>query len=102
VGQPASKKGSPLQIHVPEGEAPGRFSNLAMVQHDAESFVLDFCFAQPGGKAAMLVSRVILSPGHAVRLSRALAENLRRYEGRFGSISAGETPAGRPPPGALN
>jgi hypothetical protein len=53
---------------------------------------MDYLFIQqhpaPFGK---LVSRIILTPGHAKRLLQALHENIRRYEEQFGTIDTGVT-----------
>ena len=69
----------------------GVYSNLMMISHRKEEFILDFLFLQPqrapqGAAVATLRSRVITSPEHAKRILRALQENLRRYEESFGVI----------------
>ena len=51
--------------------------------------MLDFMFLQPGRKEAKVGSRVILSPLQAKRLLSALADNVNRYERRFGAIPVG-------------
>ena len=37
-------------------------------------------------------ARVIVSPGHLKRMVTALAENLTRYEQRFGPVTTSEAP----------
>jgi hypothetical protein len=69
----------------------GVYSNLMMVSHRREEFVLDFLFVQPqkseqGGGVANLRSRVITTPEHIKRIVAALEENIRRYEEKFGEI----------------
>jgi len=69
----------------------GVYSNLVMISHRKEEFILDFLFVQPqrsptGQAVANLRARVITSPEHAKRILRALQENLRRYEESFGTI----------------
>ena len=71
----------------------GVYSNLMMVSHRSEEFVLDFLFVQPqkseqGGGVANLRSRVITTPEHIKRIVVALGENIRRYEEKFGEIKA--------------
>lgn len=71
--------------------APGVYSNLMMISHRREEFVLDFLFVQPqrgpGGEAvATLRARVITTPEHTKRVLRALEDNVRRYEAAFGTI----------------
>lgn len=69
----------------------GTYSNLALISHRKEEFVLDFLFVDPQtqsskGDQALLVSRIILNPGHMKRLYQAIGENIQRYEKNFGKI----------------
>jgi hypothetical protein len=48
-----------------------------------------------------LVGSMILSPGHAKRLSRALQENIARYEAQFGTIPEGSGPTPEPTVGFI-
>ena len=71
--------------------APGVYSNLMMISHRREEFVLDFLFVQPqrgpsGEAIATLRARVITTPEHTKRVLRALEDNVRRYEASFGTI----------------
>jgi hypothetical protein len=69
--------------------AKGRFSNFAQVVSTPDAFVLDFSFVQ--GTSGWLLSRILLSPQHAKRLSMALAETIAKHEERFGTIDTGPT-----------
>jgi hypothetical protein len=79
-----------IQIQMDPANALGVYSNLMMVSHRKEEFILDFLFVQPQrapqGALANLRSRVITTPEHAKRILRALEENIRRYEDAFGVI----------------
>ena len=80
-----------MQIQSDPQTTAGVYSNLMMVSHRKEEFVLDFLFVHPqrsqsGEGVANLRSRVITSPEHTKRIVRALEENLRRYEEQFGPI----------------
>jgi hypothetical protein len=80
-----------IQIQIDPQQGTGVYSNLMMISHRKEEFILDFLFLQPqraphGQNVATLRSRVITSPEHAKRILRALQENLRRYEASFGTI----------------
>jgi hypothetical protein len=80
-----------IELQIDPHQAAGVYSNLMMISHRKEEFVLDFLFLQPqqlpqGRSAATLRARVITSPEHAKRILRALQENLRRYEDSFGVI----------------
>lgn len=80
-----------ISIQIDPQYANGVYSNLMMVSHRKEEFILDFLFLQPqrlpqGQSVATLRSRVITSPEHTKRIVRALQENIRRYEESFGPI----------------
>jgi hypothetical protein len=80
-----------LAIQSEPNAAAGVYSNLMMVTHRKEEFVLDFLFVHPqrgadGAQVANLRSRVITSPEHVKRIVRALQDNISRYEAKFGPI----------------
>jgi Protein of unknown function (DUF3467) len=87
-----------VQIKADEKELQGAYSNLVMIQHHAEEFTLNFVYVFPNGTHGKLMSSVIVSPGHAKRIMRALEENIRRFEAQHGTIKEG--PEGAPVPGA--
>lgn len=74
-----------IEIQIDPETMKGVYSNITNIAHGQEEFILDFLYVQeqpaPYGK---LVSKVILSPGHARRLLTALQENIRKYEEKFG------------------
>ena len=78
-----------LQVEMDDVTAQGVYANLAAMSHTETEFVLDFLFVQPNQPKAKLRSRVISSPVHAKRVLAALADNVRKYEERFGTINAG-------------
>ena len=88
-----------LQIDVDDTTAQGAYSNLVLINHNENEFVLDFAYLQPAAPRARVRSRVISSPRHTKRLLKALEMNVRRYEERFGKIE--ELPALEPTPPAL-
>jgi hypothetical protein len=81
-----------VQIKADEKELQGLYSNLMMIQHNGEEFTLNFVYIFPNGAQGKLLSSVIVSPGHAKRIWRALGENISRYEAQFGPIK--EAPEG--------
>ena len=85
-----------VQIKADEKELVGQYSNLAMIHHNAEEFTLHFVYVYPNAPQGKVVASVILSPGHAKRLWRALGENISRFETQFGVIRESPTPV--PPP----
>ena len=75
-----------IQIDIDEGTAQGAYSNLVLINHNENEFVLDFAYLQPAQPRARVRSRIISSPRHTKRLLRALEINVRRYEERYGKI----------------
>ncbi|HVU51357.1 MAG TPA: DUF3467 domain-containing protein [Polyangia bacterium] len=93
--QPKPPEAPQLQIDLDEVTAQGAYSNLVLINHNENEFVLDFAYLQPGAPRARVRSRVISSPRHTKRLLRALEFNVRKYEERFGKIDEPEPfPAG--------
>ncbi len=82
-----------MQIKADEKELQGLYSNLMMIHHGAEEFTLNFIYVFPNGTQGKLLGSMIVSPGHAKRIHRALGENIARYEAQFGAIKEGpDTP----------
>ena len=76
-----------LQIQLRPEIADGKYSNLAMIGHTPNDFLIDFIFAAPGMPQAPVVSRVIMTPENAKKLMLALNDNIAKYEKQFGEIS---------------
>lgn len=87
-----------LQIQLRPETADGKYSNLAMIGHGPNEFLIDFIFAAPGMPQAPVVSRVIMTPENAKQLMFALTDNVRKYEAQFGEI----TPRGQKPSASNN
>jgi hypothetical protein len=83
-------KGPRIQLQMDEQTSLGRYSNLVLINHTENEFLLDFAFLQPGNPKAKVVARIISSPRHTKRLLRALQKNIERYEERFGEIDVAE------------
>ena len=79
-----------LQVQIDEDIAQGVYSNLVLLNHTENEFVLDFAYIQPSAPRARVRARIISSPRHTKRLLRALEHNVRRYEERFGRIEEPE------------
>lgn len=89
--KPQAQKEPQIAVQIDAQQGTGVYSNLMMISHRKEEFILDFLFLQPqrspqGQTVATLRSRVITSPEHAKRILRALQENIRRYEDSYGAI----------------
>jgi len=86
-----------LNIELSEEIAEGVYSNLAIITHSPSEFVFDFVRIMPGIPKARVKSRVVMTPEHAKKLMRALAENVAKYESVNGAIREGEDPTGALP-----
>jgi hypothetical protein len=88
-----------LNIELPEDIAEGIYANLAIISHSQSEFVVDFVRMVPNVPKAKVKSRIIVTPQHAKRLLRALADNIQKYEAQFGTIQESEPNGGMPPMG---
>jgi hypothetical protein len=75
-----------LNIELSEDMAEGLYSNLAIITHSNAEFVVDFINVMPGAVKAKVKSRIVLTPQHAKRLLKALAENVKKFEQANGVI----------------
>lgn len=75
-----------INIELDEKTAEGIYSNLAIINHSSSEFVLDFVSIMPGVPKAKVKSRIVLTPQHAKRLLKAIAENIQRFESIHGEI----------------
>ena len=89
-----------IQIDIDDATAQGAYSNLVLLNHSDNEFILDFAYVQPSTPRARVRARIISSPRHAKRLLRALEVNIRRYEERFGRIE--ETEVAHPATGPVS
>jgi hypothetical protein len=78
-----------INIELSEEIAEGVYSNLAIITHSQSEFVIDFVKLMPGVQKAKVKSRIILTPEHAKRLYKALADNIKKFESVNGVIKDG-------------
>ena len=89
--QKPTKEGQ-LNIELDDKIAEGTYSNLAIINHSVSEFIVDFVSVMPGQPKAKVKSRIILTPQHAKRLVKALADNVHRFEKSHGEIKDYEQP----------
>lgn len=75
-----------LNIEITEEVAEGSYANLAIITHSHAEFVIDFVNVMPGTPKSKVKSRIILTPQHAKRLMKALADNIQKFETANGAI----------------
>lgn len=81
-----------LNIEIDADVAEGQYSNLAIINHSMSEFVVDFVNIMPGNPKSKVKSRIVLTPQHAKRLAKALADNVRKFEKVNGEIKDYEQP----------
>lgn len=76
------------QINVEVGpvEAEGIYSNLALIVHSPQEFVIDFARMTPGAPKTKVYARIIMTPAHAKMLLNALDENIKKFESVYGAV----------------
>lgn len=79
-----------INVHTSPEMLKGVYANQAQVLHTGEEFVMDFFTVVP--PSGTLSARIVLSPSHFKRLSRAMEENLKKYEEQYGTISLAVVP----------
>lgn len=89
---PKAPQQGQFNIELDESTADGIYSNLAIINHSASEFVVDFVNIMPGVPKAKVKSRIVLTPQHAKRFLKALGENIHRYEMTNGEIKDTEQP----------
>ncbi len=86
--QNPSQNSQQIDIKATDEKLAGSYANMMQVSHNREEFILDFVNLFP--PSGQLVSRVLVSPGHAKRIMQALQENIERYESQFEKIDSGQ------------
>jgi hypothetical protein len=81
-----TQKPNQINIELDENIAQGIYSNLAIINHSQSEFVLDFISVMPGVPKSKVKSRIVLTPQHAKRLLKAIADNVQRFESMHGEI----------------
>jgi len=81
-----------INIELDANIAEGIYSNLAIINHSVSEFVIDFVKIMPGVPKNKVKSRIILTPQHAKRFSKALIDNVKRFEQAHGEIKDYDKP----------
>ena len=75
-----------FNVELGEKESEGIYSNLALISHSPSEFVLDFARMLPGAPKAKIYARIVMTPQHVKLLLKALEENIKKFEEKFGEI----------------
>ncbi len=90
MAEQKQQKEGKLNIELDEKTAEGTYSNLAIINHSVSEFIVDFISIMPGAPKAKVKSRIVLTPQHAKRLAKALADNVKKFEKVHGEIKSYE------------
>ncbi len=90
-----------LSIELKPDVAKGSYSNLAIISHSHNEFVIDFAAMLPGLPKPEVVNRIIMTPEHVKRLFLALQDNINKYETQNGQILLGGEPKATFPMGGF-
>jgi len=80
------KKSQQIKIEIDEKTGQGDYVNFAVVTHSIAEFILDFIKVLPGVPKSKVKSRIIISPVHAKTFSKALQDNIGKFEKKYGEI----------------
>ena len=86
MAEEKKRKQGQINIEIDQAVAEGQYSNLAIINHSVSEFVVDFVNIMPGNPKSKVKSRIILTPQHAKRLAKALADNISKFEQAHGQI----------------
>jgi hypothetical protein len=86
--QPKKNDDEPQEIKITAQSdiTKGVYSNVALIRHTQNEFVIDFLLQFDG--SAQLVSRVIFSPSHMRAFKNAIDVNLKKFEDSHGKDSS--------------
>lgn len=75
-----------IQIDIDDVTSQGIYANLASITHTETEFTFDFVYIQPQAPKGKVRARIITSPQHAQRFLAALADNVKKYQQKFGQL----------------
>jgi hypothetical protein len=81
-----------INMELGEKESEGIYANLALITHSPSEFIIDFARILPGVPKAKVHARIVMTPHHAKLLSRALGENIGKFEDQYGKITIAGAP----------
>ena len=79
-------KSRQMKIEIDENIGQGEYVNFVIETHSVAEFIIDFIKILPGLSKSKVKSRVVISPIHAKTFMRALSENIKKFEDKYGEI----------------
>lgn len=90
---PPGNKNLPFPLRIPPEVAGGRYSNVFIINHTENEFILDFGLQAPGLEEITIFNRVIMTPQLVERYIGVLTESYRKYQSNLAAAVA-KKPAG--------
>jgi hypothetical protein len=87
--KPTDQKPARINLELP-ADLEAIYANLALISHSASEIIVDFARAMPNKPKAKIHSRIVMTPMNAKLLQRALADNLKKFEEKYGEINIPE------------
>ena len=87
--KPTDQKPARINLESP-ADLEAIYANLALISHSASEIIVDFARAMPNKPKAKIHSRIVMTPMNAKLLQRALADNLKKFEEKYGEINVPE------------
>jgi hypothetical protein len=86
----SDKKPARINLELP-ANLEATYANLTLISHSPSEIILDFARIMPNTPKAAIHARIVMTPMNAKLLQRALAENLSRFEEKYGEIHTPDT-----------
>ncbi len=74
-----------INIELPT-ELEAIYANLALISHSPSELILDFARIMPNSPKAKIHARIVMTPMNAKLLHRALSDNIKKFEEKYGEI----------------
>ena len=87
--KPTGQKPARINVELP-AELEAIYANLALISHSASEIIVDFARAMPNKPKAKIHSRIVMTPMNAKLFHQALADNLKKFEAKYGEIKIPE------------
>ncbi|MBN1218720.1 MAG: DUF3467 domain-containing protein [Anaerolineae bacterium] len=87
--QPTGPQPIQISLEVPK-DLEATYVNFALISHSPSELFLDFARIMPNTPTAKVQVRLVMTPMNAKLLYRALAENIKNFEEKFGEINTPE------------
>jgi len=89
MDKPTAQQPPRISVELP-ANLEATYANLTLISHSTSEIIMDFARAMPNTPKAKIYSRVVMTPMNAKLLHRALADNLKKFEEKYGEIKIPE------------